>query len=121
MTGWLLHILGLDSASGPAYLFWSGALGDAGLFGGIALLAWHHSCHQAWCFRYVRHLAHDGLRHCRKHPGSPPPPDPTAELLARIDWLGHTIMAQTQASVAHSKVMADLAEAVRAAPYREGS
>jgi hypothetical protein len=67
----LAHVLGLDSASGYWYLFWSGFGGDVAIIG--ALLAspvvyWrHHECHEARCLR----LGHpfEGVVKCRRHRG----------------------------------------------------
>jgi len=63
---WLLHVLGVDDASGRWYLFWSGAGADLGymaIFGGF----WHkHNCHQARCWRLSRHVV-DGTPWCNKH------------------------------------------------------
>lgn len=122
MAAWLAHWLGLTSATGGPYLFLSGVAGDLGILAAIVLFFAHHSCTRPACLRYVRHIGPDGRRHCARHPGAPPPPDPATELLARIDWLGSTIMAQTQASVAHSRVMSGLAKVVRESlNHREGS
>lgn len=69
MPHWLVHFLGLDSATGTAYLFWSG-------FGGVlfslpffGLLAHHvllHNCHAPRCPRIGRYRA-DGKPYCRRH------------------------------------------------------
>jgi len=48
------HFLGLDSASGPWYLWWSGFAGDITLIlGGLALLR-KHNCHVKRCHRLAR-------------------------------------------------------------------
>lgn len=55
---WLLHFLGLDSASGPAYLAWSGAGGDLGelaIAGALIAVIRRHNCHAARCWRIGRH------------------------------------------------------------------
>lgn len=67
----LLHWLGLDSASGPAYLAWSGAASDIGelaIIGGI-LGAWHRvNCHAKGCWRIGRqHVEGTTYVTCRKH------------------------------------------------------
>lgn len=77
------HFFGLDSASGTAYLAWSGALSDLGeltLIGGLVAVYRKHNCATRWCFRFGRHDFTDeasGLTHhlCRAHhpahPGRP--------------------------------------------------
>lgn len=77
----IFHFFGLDSASGTAYLAWSGVLSDAGeitLLGTALAVYKRFTCHTWWC---VRHGAYDftdehtGLtyRLCRschpRHPG----------------------------------------------------
>lgn len=55
---WLLHALGLDSGSGPAYLWWSGAgsdLGELAIVGGIVAVYRRHSCHVRRCWRLARY------------------------------------------------------------------
>lgn len=57
MPGWLLHVLGLDSASGTAYLAWSGALSDLGelaIIGGLIGIYRKHNCHVRRCPRLGR-------------------------------------------------------------------
>lgn len=66
----LLHWLGLDSASGPAYLAWSGAVSDLGelaLIGGIIALVRKHTCEVHRCWRIGRHDTAAGHTVCRKH------------------------------------------------------
>lgn len=74
----VLHWLGLDSASGPAYLAWSGVVSDLGevtLLGGLIAIYRRHHCHTSWCVRFGRHDFTDettGItyRLCRvHHPG----------------------------------------------------
>jgi hypothetical protein len=77
---WLLHFLGLDSASGPAYLAWSGIVGDASLFAATAafiahtVISYRHkNCEVHRCWRMVRHTTAAGHRVCRRHmPGGAP-------------------------------------------------
>jgi len=72
---WWLHFLGLDSASGPAYLAWSGVLSDLGevtLLGGLIAIYRRHNCHTAWCWRFGHHDFTDqetGISYklCRRH------------------------------------------------------
>lgn len=71
----LQHWLGLDSASGPAYLAWSGVLSDLGeatLIGGLFAVYKKHNCHTAWCWRFGHHeftdeLAGISYKLCRRH------------------------------------------------------
>ena len=61
---WLAHWLGLDNASGPVYLFYSGS-GSFILRGSIVVVLWHHlNCHEPRCWRPARHHL-NGF--CRKH------------------------------------------------------
>lgn len=68
---WLSHVLGLDSANGPFYLFWSGFGGDLYKFVAIGAI-WHYfNCHEIGCWRLARYvtLEPDGrrMRRCAKH------------------------------------------------------
>jgi hypothetical protein len=85
MGHWLLGFFGLDSASGTAYLAWSGIVGDAALLGAAFALWKRWTCHTWWCprhghydftdaatgltFRLCRccHPAHHGKRLTRNH------------------------------------------------------
>ena len=73
MPGWLLHFLGLDSGSGPAYLFWSGFGANFGEFT-IAAAVWHHlTCHEPRCWRLARYpVAGTTWKACRRHHPAPP-------------------------------------------------
>lgn len=69
MPSWLLHFLGLDSASGTAYLAWSGVLSDLGevaLIGAVLGAYRKHNCHQRRCWRIGRHVV-DGTPYCNRH------------------------------------------------------
>lgn len=66
MWHWIAHILGLDNASGPWYLFWSGFFGDITIFGGGILLYFHHNCHEIGCPRWGKHKI-NGTPFCTKH------------------------------------------------------
>lgn len=66
MIHWLVHILGMDNASGPVYLAWSGWVGDLGLIAGAAAVYWRHQCHRAWCIRIGKHNA-EGTLYCARH------------------------------------------------------
>lgn len=74
---WLLHVLGLDSPSGPAYLAWSGAGGDLGelaIVGALLAIVRKHNCAVGRCWRIGRHKV-PGTDHvcCAKHtPGGAP-------------------------------------------------
>lgn len=71
--GWLLHILGLDDATGHWYLFWSGIgsdISEIALLGGLAAFWRQHKCHTRRCWRFARHPhERDGVtyRLCAKH------------------------------------------------------
>ena len=67
----LAHILGIDDASGPIYLFWSGPgadLSELAVFGAVAAWARKHNCAVHGCWRLGRHPV-QGTPHvvCRKH------------------------------------------------------
>lgn len=68
MLHWLSHLLGLDNASGPLYLWWSGSGPDLlqliEYMGLAGLWYYHHICHEEDCHRYGRHLDSDGFRRC---------------------------------------------------------
>jgi hypothetical protein len=77
-VNWLGHLFGLDDASGPFYLFVSGA-------GSIIIppvltavpimlvLLRRHNCQQPWCPRMGRSLTAGGHFVChRHHPDGPP-------------------------------------------------
>lgn len=85
---WWAHLFGLDNASGPAYLAWSGVISDLpeilttlAALAALALVAIHLNCHQPGCRHIGRyHVAGGAWRVCGKHhPGGPP----TAERIAR--------------------------------------
>lgn len=65
---WLAHALGLDNASGPWYLWWSGVFGDVGIFGAAFVYFRSRNCHVKRCPRIGRHPV-DGTPYvtCRKH------------------------------------------------------
>lgn len=71
MTGWLLHVLGVDDVSGRWYGFWSGAgsdLGELAIIGGLASVARKHNCHVRRCWRVGRHpVEGTGYVVCRRH------------------------------------------------------
>lgn len=70
MGHWLLHFLGLDSASGTAYLAWSGAVSDIGelvLIGGLYAFVRRHNCETRHCWRMGRHATAAGHHVCRRH------------------------------------------------------
>lgn len=75
----LLHLLGLDSASGTAYLFWSGFAGDLVYLGIFWALFKRHNCHVTRCWRIARFPAGE-FRVCRHHhPGGAPTSKTVAE------------------------------------------
>ena len=67
----IMHLLGLDSASGPAYLFWSGVAGSFLVnLATFALVFYvHHTCHDSpRCLRWGKYPAAGGVfRLCRRH------------------------------------------------------
>lgn len=67
----LAHFFGLDSASGTAYLAWSGVLSDLGeivLIGGMVGLYKKHACHVKGCWRIARHpVPGTAWIVCRRH------------------------------------------------------
>ena len=72
MNHWLFHALGLDSASGSPYLFWSGFgsdIGELAIVGGLVTLVRKHNCHQRRCWRVSRHIV-DGSPWCNRHHGA---------------------------------------------------
>ena len=69
----LLHLLGVDNASGRWYLWWSGIGSDLAYVGIIWAFARHANCHQPRCWR-IGHLPVEGTpwKTCRRHHPSPP-------------------------------------------------
>jgi len=69
------HLLGLDNASGPWYLFWSGFGSDLSEVAGLGVFVYmfwrRHSCHEDRCWRIGRHVYKDADGHehvhCRRH------------------------------------------------------
>jgi hypothetical protein len=76
----ILHLLGLDSASGTAYLAWSGVISDLGeitLIAGIIAFLRHINCHEPGCWWMGKYPAAGGsFRFCHRHhpdfAGKPP-------------------------------------------------
>lgn len=70
LAHWLAHVLGLDNASGTAYLAWSGAGGDLAEFaiaGALLGLIRKHNCEVHRCWRMGRHVTAAGHMVCRRH------------------------------------------------------
>lgn len=72
--GLLLHVLGVDNASGRWYLFWSGFVGDVTILFAILVapyVQWkRNNCQVVHCWRFGRHpFTEDNVtRHlCWKH------------------------------------------------------
>ena len=63
----IAHILGLDNASGPWYLWWSGACADLGMIGAAYTLIRRHNCEVHHCWRIGRHATAAGHRVCARH------------------------------------------------------
>jgi hypothetical protein len=65
------HLFGLDNASGPAYLFWSGIAGSflVNLATFVLVLYVHHTCQDSWrCLRWGKYPAAGGMfKVCRHH------------------------------------------------------
>jgi hypothetical protein len=68
---WLLHALGLDSASGPVYLALSGFVGDLALIGAAAAFLRHRNCEVKGCLRLGRHQTAAGHHVCSRHTPTP--------------------------------------------------
>jgi hypothetical protein len=72
MGAWLLHWLGLDNASGPVYLFWSGFFGDVTILSIPVTLLRKHNCEVKGCVRLGLHHWNDPATNqdhhlCRTH------------------------------------------------------
>lgn len=67
MLNWLDTWLGLGNAAGGQYLFWSGIVGDFGLFGVALTLLRKHNCEVRGCPRMARHATAAGHKVCRRH------------------------------------------------------
>lgn len=68
MGPWLMHVLGLDNASGAPYLAWSGVGGDLGYLAIIGTLIRRHNCHVHGCLRVGRHpVTGTDYVVCRRH------------------------------------------------------
>ena len=71
MGHWLLHILGLDSASGTAYLAWSGVgsdISEVAILGALVSIYRRHACHVKGCPRIGRFpVAGTTFVVCRRH------------------------------------------------------
>lgn len=66
---WLLHVLGVDNVSGPAYAWWSGAgadMGELALLGAVLGMFRKHNCHSKGCWRVGRHVV-NGTPWCNRH------------------------------------------------------
>ncbi|MGN6607954.1 MAG: hypothetical protein ACTHMS_13205 [Jatrophihabitans sp.] len=75
MPGWLVHLLGLDSANGRTYLFWSGFGGDLPMFAGVTVAWRRFNCHQQGCWRVGLHHG-AGPHLCARHK-QPPKGEPS--------------------------------------------
>jgi hypothetical protein len=66
----ILHLLGMDNASGPAYLAWSGwasDLSELAIAGGLIGMVRARNCEVHRCWRLGRHQTAAGHRVCRRH------------------------------------------------------
>jgi hypothetical protein len=68
MWNTIRHLLGVDNASGPWYLWWSGPGAFLAYLGTVATLWRHVNCHTRRCWRFGRHSV-DGTPYkvCRRH------------------------------------------------------
>lgn len=73
MKAALLSVTGTNG-SGRWYLWWSGIVGDIGLFGGGWLLYRKHNCHVHRCWRASRHITPEGHAICHSHNPAHVPP-----------------------------------------------
>lgn len=67
---WLLHVLGVDSATGRWYAWWSGAgsdVGEAAVIGWLFAFLRKHNCEVHGCWRLGRHATAAGHMLCRHH------------------------------------------------------
>lgn len=65
---WVMHLTGLDSASGPAYLFWSGIGGNLGIIAVLYGVLRKHNCHVRGCLRIgIYHVGGTPYVVCRRH------------------------------------------------------
>lgn len=63
----IVHVLGLDNASGAWYLWWSGVGADLGIIGAAVGLYRRVNCEVHGCWRVGRHATAAQHRVCRKH------------------------------------------------------
>jgi hypothetical protein len=63
----LLHVLGLDDASGRWYLWWSGIGANLGYLAIVGSLYRRHNCEITGCPRLGRHTSAAGHLLCRRH------------------------------------------------------
>jgi hypothetical protein len=63
----LLHILGLDDASGRWYLWWSGVGADLGMLSAVYAVVRRLNCEITGCLRLGRHATAAGHHTCRRH------------------------------------------------------
>lgn len=71
MPPWALHFLGVDSGSGPAYLWWSGFganFGELAIVSALYAVVRRHNCHVRRCWRVGRRQVEGtGFVVCRRH------------------------------------------------------
>lgn len=66
MFSWLGHVLGLDSANGPYYLWWSGAGADLGMLAAAGSVVRKLNCDRRGCWKVGR-FHHGDRAYCRRH------------------------------------------------------
>lgn len=68
----MLHLLGLDNATGRWYLFWSGSGADLAFIGAFVSVTRRHTCDVLRCWRIGRFPIKDtAFVVCRKHHPDP--------------------------------------------------
>lgn len=83
--GWLGYLLGLDDATGPFYLFWSGVGANLSVLGAVWVLLRKHQCHVHRCWRIARVPAGSYLVCHRHHPGLVDSAPTTDELIQHVE------------------------------------
>lgn len=81
MLSWIGHVLGLDNASGPFYLFWSGICGGLAPVTAAWAIVRRHNCHRRGCWRVGR-FGHGDRTYCRKHHPHDTPDGPAENQVA---------------------------------------
>jgi hypothetical protein len=64
---WGKHLIGIESASGATYLFWSGFVGDLAIIWAVVMWYRHRNCHVKGCPRLGHADPEHGHPTCRIH------------------------------------------------------